>query len=151
MKDCFGEDVFQQVFHKVSTQQQQQEQQHNHNNVFPSHLMVISSSTSFLHLFQPIICSGITVGSDKAVYDYVDLMASTMTTAEFAKCERNGVDQGVHNVLLHTERVKKDVVRQFDQRTGPVANMQAHVMKLKENMEVVNDKKEKVAIMHQYD
>jgi len=114
VKDCFGQQVFQDVYTK------------------------------------PIICSGVSVGTSDAIYDYVDKMAATMITAEFAKCERNGVDQGVHNVLLHTGKITTPV-HQFDQRSGPVANMQAHVMDLKSNFDVVNKEGKKVAIMHQYD
>jgi len=113
VKDCFGEKVFQEVYH------------------------------------SPIVCSGVSIGSSKIVYEYVDQMADTMVTPEFSKCERNGVDQGVHNVLLHTGRVDRGVVRTFDQRTGPVANMQAHVMDLKGDFSVVNKRGELVSIMHQ--
>lgn len=98
-----------------------------------------------------IICSGVSVGSADAVLPYIDQMAATMTTDDFAKCERNGVDQGVHNVLLHTHKIDPSTVFQFDQKTGPVANMQAHVMELKSNFDVVNSKGEVVPIIHQYD
>ncbi len=47
--------------------------------------------------------------------------------AKFPHCERNGVDQGVHNVLVHTGALKHLHVKQWGQADGPVANMQARM------------------------
>lgn len=68
-------------------------------------------------------------------------MSDTMSTDEFAKCERNGVDQGVHNVLIHTNKIASPLFK-YDQMTGPVANMQAKVMTLTKDFRVVNNKGE---------
>jgi hypothetical protein len=57
--------------------------------------------------------------------------------------------QGVHNVLVHMGAVKN--MKQWDQRTGPVANMQAKVAQVKNNEEVFNHAGVKVAVVHQYD
>ena len=62
-----------------------------------------------------------------------------MSTDEFAQCERNGVDQGVHNVLIHTDRINSPLFK-YDQMSGPVANMQAKIMKLTSDFRVVNNK-----------
>ena len=37
-------------------------------------------------------------------FEYLELMQETMETPQFAQCERNGVDQGVHNVLVRTKQ-----------------------------------------------
>ena len=52
-----------------------------------------------------IICSGVSMGSTPEVVEYLRAMTHIMESDEFAKCERNGVDQGVHNVLVHTNQV----------------------------------------------
>lgn len=72
-----------------------------------------------------IICSGVTVGTMDIISDYITLMAQIIfgnplspelkkqlggksafpsnnrKGSNFPQCERNGVDQGVHNVLIH--------------------------------------------------
>ena len=98
---------------------------------------------------EKIICSGVTLGTSGEILDYLSKMSSTMSTPSFAKCERNGVDQGVHNVLVHTGQIPS--IHMHDQSTGPVANMQAGVMKVTGDFKVVNSRNEKVPIIHQYD
>jgi len=49
---------------------------------------------------------------------------------KFPQCERNGVDQGVHNVLVHTGALSHLQLRQWSQADGPVANMQAKLSKI---------------------
>ena len=95
-----------------------------------------------------IICSGVSMGSSSAVLDYLRLMSETMETPQFAKCERNGVDQGVHNVLVHTGQIPG--LRVLDQQSGWVANMQAG-RALISSSSVSNRKGQKVAVVHQYD
>ncbi len=69
-----------------------------------------------------VICSGVSCGHTGAVVPYIELMASitaggggvlagsitnqSQPPNQFPHCERNGVDQGVHNVLVHTGRIK---------------------------------------------
>lgn len=97
---------------------------------------------------KTIICSGISMGTMEEVKAYLKLMTDTIETGSFAKCERNGVDQGVHNVLVHTQRIKELVVH--DQKSGWVANMQAGVARISNNV-VSNQRGQKVAVVHQYD
>ena len=68
-------------------------------------------------------------------------MTDIMISDEFSECERNGVDQGVHNVLIHTGKITSPLFK-YDQMTGPVANMQAKVMTLTKDFKVVNNNRE---------
>ena len=104
-----------------------------------------------------IICSGVSMGSVDAVLRYLDLMNDVVTgqrrseiskNSRFPHCERNGVDQGVHNVLVYTAGLPN--LRVFDQSRGPVANMQARKAIVK-GIEVRNEAGERVAVVHQYD
>jgi hypothetical protein len=81
-------------------------------------------------------------------------------SGKFPTCERNGVDQGVHNVLIHTDALglttKNDKVptrvKIWRQGDSPVANMQAHVATLRSNnQQVFNSAGKRVAVVHQYD
>jgi hypothetical protein len=49
---------------------------------------------------------------------------------KFPQCERNGVDQGVHNVLVHTGALGRLGLKQWGQAEGPVANMQARMARI---------------------
>jgi hypothetical protein len=107
-----------------------------------------------------IICSGVSVGSMDTTWAYLQLMNSVVTGAaaaaggqypssKFPSCERNGVDQGVHNVLVHQHKIPH--VKVWGQRDGPVANMQAELYDNKVGTEVRNKIGELVAVAHQYD
>ena len=100
---------------------------------------------------KPIICSGVSMGSTKEVVAYLGLMQELMETEKFATCERNGVDQGVHNVLVHTNRIPN--LKVFTQSDGWVANMQAHSGSTIGPAGQVHNKARSrtVAIVHQYD
>eukprot|EP00981_Chlorochromonas_danica_P004010 scaffold760_cov178-Ochromonas_danica.AAC.12 len=104
---------------------------------------------------NPIICSGVSVGTTREALSYTKKMATIVkgeqsdVPHQFPRCERNGVDQGVHNVLVHTKRIGH--MQKWDQRSGPVANMQAKVARVNADHEVVNSKGEKYAVVHQYD
>ena len=91
---------------------------------------------------NPIICSGVTSGSRDAVMTYASYMSGLILTSKeviesannekltkiwassiFPSCERNGVDQGIHNVLVHSNVMSN--VKIWQQSTAPVANMQS--------------------------
>jgi hypothetical protein len=55
---------------------------------------------------NPVICSGVSLASYALGKEYVRLMSAIMTgnsdvSKHFPSCERNGVDQGVHNAIVH--------------------------------------------------
>jgi hypothetical protein len=113
-----------------------------------------------------ILCSGVSIGSIDAVLKYVELMhdilgaVSSPSTAaiieplrpKFPSCERNGVDQGVHNVLLHNKLVAhSEIIRQSD-ASALVMNMQANKAVFNEQDFVIkNSHGLNVSIVHQYD
>jgi len=104
-----------------------------------------------------IICSGVSMGDAKSVFEYLTLMEDIIMTrgksvlskhARFPRCERNGVDQGIHNVLVHKNLIPN--LRIFAQSNGPVANLQAQKSRIKEG-EVFNQNGDIVPVVHQYD
>ncbi|CAM9296723.1 unnamed protein product [Discosporangium mesarthrocarpum] len=97
---------------------------------------------------NPIVCSGVSLGTTEHVLVYAQQMSKHLLSRRFQRCERNGVDQGLHNYLLHTDNVR-GVIR-FDQSNGPVANMQADKYKL-HGTRVANKAGREVPIVHQYD
>lgn len=72
---------------------------------------------------------------------------------QFPKCERNGVDQGLHNVLVYNNAIPK--MMKWDQSSGPVANMQAKVARIRKEadneLKVYNRQNQLSAVVHQYD
>lgn len=145
---------------------------------------------------QNIICSGVTGGSMDMIAEYIQYMSeiiggsvlrSPLRTLldkhkvptkgiAFPQCERNGVDQGVHNVLIHNHVLTDNYIEgnidilMNSERGGPfttgeeateqiflwnnehgfVANLQAKMNQIKENI-VYNSDEKKIAIVHQYD
>ena len=104
-----------------------------------------------------IICSGVSMGSMDVVFDYLQLMddiimargkTSIGKSAKFPECERNGVDQGTHNVLVHKNLISN--MKFWSQSNGPVANLQAKRARVSGD-EVFNNENHKVAVVHQYD
>ena len=104
-----------------------------------------------------IICSGVSAGTIDAVMPYLDKMAaitmgeqrSDLPKHKFPQCERNGVDQGTHNVLVHSKLIRG--LKVLSQGDGPVANMQARIAKVQPGGQVVNAKGSVYAVVHQYD
>lgn len=101
------------------------------------------------------------------VQEYHDLWKGTATdpiarqphlSSLFPQCERNGVDQGVHNVLLHNQWIPSMTL--YRQMNSPVANMQAGIATVRneyqtgtgqEYMIVYNPAGKMSAVVHQYD
>lgn len=70
------------------------------------------------------------------------------TSATFPQCERNGVDQGAHNVLVHTGQVKN--IKIWNQQSSPVINLQAKRAVVKNGV-VTNLDGNLASVVHQYD
>ncbi len=100
-----------------------------------------------------IICSGVSVGTIDTVLEYLEQMylavTGKMSGVGFPQCERNGVDQGVHNVLVHTGKIHH--LKVWSQKQSPVLNLQARLAVVKENGRVLNLAGDEVAVVHQYD
>ena len=116
----------------------------------PDTLDFVSNST--------IICSGISMGSMDRVLEYLDLMSRIMMGKSilgnrFPKCERNGVDQGVHNVIINTGLLKSHTVH-FES-TFPLTHMQSTAAAAAYDPErptfITLDSTNVLSIVHQYD
>jgi len=104
-----------------------------------------------------IICSGVSMGDTATVFEYLTLMddiilsrgkSAISKVAKFPRCERNGVDQGIHNVLVHKKVIS--FLKIFSQSDGPVANLQAQRARVRDG-EVFNQNGDLVPVVHQYD
>jgi hypothetical protein len=135
---------------------------------------------------QPIICSGVLVGHSGPMKTYLQIMSSILlgeqlpelsqkfpdvsgSLTNFPTSERNGVDQGVHNVIVHLGLVSTQHLNGFMSGqvivkypdTFPVVNLQAvldsmlvPVDSLFQNGQLSfpgNSKLPLYAIVHQYD
>ena len=125
-----------------------------------------SKSTYEAVVDNNIICSGVSIGTMSSVRQYLALMSGTIAGtmggdstdgsdstvaalgSKFPACERNGVDQGVHNVLVYKKLIPHMSIH--DHKNGLVANLQAHLSTFK-GITVSNKAGKQVAIVHQYD
>jgi len=98
------------------------------------------------------------MGDASSVYEYLTLMddiimargkSAVAQIARFPRCERNGVDQGIHNVLVHKKLIPN--LKVFAQSSGPVANLQAQKARVSASGEVFNQNGDVVPVVHQYD
>jgi hypothetical protein len=91
------------------------------------------------------------------MFDYISLMSrvlqgSGILSTSLPQCERNGVDQGVHNVLIHTGLLKG--VRVEYPFSFPVINMQSSPEFIPDNeqsTELFDSNRRLFSIVHQYD
>jgi hypothetical protein len=106
---------------------------------------------------KKIICSGVSIGTMDSVFSYLTTMDDIVMgkkkteigrASKFPQCERNGVDQGAHNVLVHKKLIPN--LKVWSQSDGLVANLQARKAQIRGN-EVFNERGNKVAVVHQYD
>ncbi|GAB5366428.1 hypothetical protein AAMO2058_001142800 [Amorphochlora amoebiformis] len=90
---------------------------------------------------NPIICSGISIATLTEAQIYTQKMSDKLESKHGRKCERNGVDQGMHNVLVWTNEIPN--LKITTQESGLIANMQSGLMLEKEYVDWnVDDDKE---------
>jgi hypothetical protein len=94
-----------------------------------------------------VVCSGISLGSATAVASYTSLMAAEILKPHFEACERNGVDQGIHNVLVYSSVIQNLTL------LGPTDGAVIHVQNTQPIMDsdLVVISERPVKIIHQYD
>lgn len=104
-----------------------------------------------------IICSGVSIGTMDVVYQYLILMNDILMGrkesdisigSRFPGCERNGVDQGVHNVLVHKNMIEHLVIK--SEKDGNVVNMQGRTATVSQKT-VTNSRGILFPVVHQYD
>ena len=90
----------------------------------------------------------------------INVFYKLLEISKFPQCERNGVDQGVHNVLVHSNVIPN--LKIFKQSDGFVSNMQSKAYRIDENTHqifAINSKRINsnehqdllFSIVHQYD
>lgn len=109
---------------------------------------------------KDISCSGLVMGKMRETLTYFrvmnDILSGTSNlTTRFPACERNGVDQGVHNVLLHMGLVPGLSLHNSRSLPGVVSHMQSDLYVTVDlhsiPPRVLNAAGLPVAIMHQFD
>ena len=95
-----------------------------------------------------ISCSGTSLATWESGLLYAGGMRDEVMKR--ASCERNGVDQGIHNVFVWTNRVPGTRIVPLE--TGPVASVQSMPFVRRDRFgRVVNDNGDIMAIVHQWD
>jgi len=101
---------------------------------------------------ERIICSGITLGGRSAVHRYLQRMNSTVF--EKRACERNGVDQGMHQVVMRDASWQGGLqVRLAGVELGQVAHMQSMPQRAlgADGLLRATSTRDVYTIVHQYD
>ena len=95
-----------------------------------------------------VVCSGISLGSATAVASYASLMAAEILKPHFEACERNGVDQGIHNVLVYSSVIQNLTL--IGPSDGEVIHVQ-NTQPIMDSESVVHVSQRPFKIIHQYD
>lgn len=108
-----------------------------------------------------IICSGVSAGTTALVMKYLNITVSLFSGMNVQNiyqhflpaCERNGVDQGIHNVIIHKNLIPSIKVHtEKDKDAAYVVNMQAsQSFQIVDGHQIVNHRLEPFAVVHQYD
>jgi hypothetical protein len=93
---------------------------------------------------RPISCSGVTIGAAPAVLDYLTVMVDHLLRLSR---QYKGMDQGVHNYVLHKGLVPR--ARLVPNRDGPV--LTAGLMSEDEAVELLTERAGAIKVVHQYD
>jgi hypothetical protein len=93
---------------------------------------------------QPISCSGVTIGSSEGVRAYLEVMVSELSRL---KRHVHGIDQGVHNVVVHRGLVPGSrLVPNLDGVVLTLGKMSASAA-----TRVLEERRDEVRVIHQYD
>ena len=99
---------------------------------------------------EVVSCSGTTLGTWDAALAYLKTIAGLIR--EHESCERNGIDQGVHNVIVHTRLMAPHAVYPQTNEKGLIATVQSMpTLRRNEWGYVVNEAGETVSVVHQVD
>jgi hypothetical protein len=93
---------------------------------------------------RPISCSGVTIGAAPAVLAYLDVMVDHLVRLSR---QYKGIDQGVHNYVLHKGLVPR--ARLVPNGQGVV--LTAGLMPPDEAVELLRERSQAIKIVHQYD
>jgi hypothetical protein len=100
---------------------------------------------------NPISCAGVTIGDSQSIAKYLTTMVKILISLG-AKALIPGVDQAVHNYIVHKKQVEN--LRLFENHSGPVLTMgyiPSNRIVFNSDGLVINDDGSVVHILHQYD
>lgn len=95
-----------------------------------------------------VVCAGTTIGTITGIKYYVNLMVSTLLLTD----RRQGIDQGIHNYLIYTDKIKVNfrLLNNDDNFVITVGNNSAEKLVNDEGL-IININGDVSWIAHQYD
>ena len=100
---------------------------------------------------ETVICSGTTIGNYAAVMHYLELMNQHCTAAANKELTFQGVDQAVHNLIVHKQQYLPHRAAQLDNENGPINTMHYASKRIDPEGRVINDSGEVSYVAHQLD
>jgi hypothetical protein len=109
---------------------------------------------------KTILCSGASVGTVETVVRYVEVMSKILSGENipesnimnyFPRCERNGVDQGIHNVIMHKNLIPSiKILSGFNDIAIHMQSASAYILDFSP-VQVFNGNNTLLPVVHQYD
>lgn len=94
-----------------------------------------------------VICCGTTLGKLAAIKQYVQMMCTILSTHNIVE----NLDQGIHNYMLHLNKLSSVSVKLLSNADNLVNTVGCDVHKLDEDAHIVNRNNDVSYIVHQYD
>ncbi len=93
-----------------------------------------------------VLCAGTSLMKPNSLKEYVSLMSDIITKYNISE----GIDQGIHNYLIYTNKLKNTKVQILENKDNLVNTVGFGFKKIKDN-KIVNELDEISYIVHQYD
>jgi hypothetical protein len=100
---------------------------------------------------QRISCSGTTMGSYSGIMRYLSTMIEAATRANPESLGIDGIDQGIHNVIIHDGALKDFRLIENQRLVATLGHTKADRLSLSAEGKVINADGTMSAVIHQYD
>lgn len=100
---------------------------------------------------RTISCSGITMGRRDGILRYLRTMLEMAREADPASLDVDGIDQGIHNVLIYTDRMPGFRLVENRVHVNTMGYLPTEAVSLADDGTVVNEDGSVSAVLHQYD
>ena len=114
-------------------------------------LIETSINESFIENIKEktIICSGTIFGTIKGISNFLDIICDTMSN--IIKIDEPGLDQGIVNYLLYTNKLNDIKYKLLSNKTSDFVNTLQYGIQTIENNYIINYNKDVTFIVHQWD
>ena len=98
-----------------------------------------------------ISCSGTTMGSHSGIMRYLSTMIEAATRAKPESLRIDGIDQGIHNAIIHDGALKDFRLIENQKHVATLGHVKPDLVSLSSDGKLINADGTMSAVVHQYD